>query len=1037
MNAARTRLAVDLGTTWTAAAISDADGTRPLHLGDHGAAVPSVVALDDAGALVVGTAAERILAVNPDRGVREIKRRFGDTTPIVLAGAPHLPDALTAALLAGVAAAAGVNPAATTAVLTHPANWGDYKLDLLRNVAVQAGFADVEVVSEPAAAALHYASTGRLAAGDAVAVYDFGGGTFDAAVVRLEADGPALLGAPQGIERLGGIDIDQVVFSHVAAALGGSLQDLDRNDPDVRRAILRLRADCTTAKELLSADSEATIAVAAPGLHTQVRMTREELEGALRPRIAETVRSLERAVASAGLQMADLAGVVLVGGSSRLPIVSEVVAAETGLPVLLDADAKLVVVLGAALPHGAAQPAAAAGPAMAAASVAAAAATVPLLVPEAPASPTATAPTSRQEPTMSDTPINETAAQPTRGAVPPPPPKKKDEGKINPAVVGGVAAAAAAATAAAVVWGDDLVDAVTGGGDDGDAAAATGDLGDIRTADRAAREADAEAAAALVDESMDVFDEAVAAAAAPAPAAPAFGAPAGGGGGGGGGGSSSGQGSSQRSSAPEQESAGRPNTPPPPPPPAAPADAAPAADGSLAVEDGGMPAGDAPAGDAPAADAPVADQAFEDARATLLDRIGTLDLGEGVDPADAADLQAELAALVERYQPLPGQSTEDALAALRDEYDQRVQDFTQDQKIEALIEEEMRDNAEDAAEETPAEEAPLTVDTDGDGVPDAPAPTDPTAETPADGETPADPTAETPADGGEAGGLPEGWTAIPGVAGMVYLDETGNPVSDQQLVDAGIDPSLPGLGADPDDGGEIAADPDDGGEVDGGDAGPGLGIGLDDLVKPGFEMPTLELDPDLDLTVPGLFEPGLQVDENMILPTVDMDPNFSVGDQPELQVIPLGEPPVGIVDSFEELSEMDLGFSTEVMPSSVDSDSFIQMDPLASQDLLGVDILGDAPMEPIDLGVGINPQVLVDDVPGLLDQGSAIVSDIGDLAGDVHQTLDDAVDLPFEPVLEDARDFVTDSADDVINDLDGLADDAGDTISGIADDIGL
>ncbi|HAP76096.1 MAG TPA: Hsp70 family protein, partial [Acidimicrobiaceae bacterium] len=97
---------------------------------------------------------------------------------------------------------------------------------------------------------------------------DFGGGTFDAAVVRLDASGPVLLGTPQGIERLGGIDIDQVVFSHVAAAVGGGLQQLDRNDPDVRRAILQLRAECTTAKELLSADSEATISVAAPGLHT-------------------------------------------------------------------------------------------------------------------------------------------------------------------------------------------------------------------------------------------------------------------------------------------------------------------------------------------------------------------------------------------------------------------------------------------------------------------------------------------------------------------------------------------------------------------------------------------------------------------------------------------------------------------------------------------------------------------------------------------------------------------------------------------------
>ncbi|HAP76095.1 MAG TPA: molecular chaperone DnaK, partial [Acidimicrobiaceae bacterium] len=179
VNPARTRLAVDLGTTWTAAAVTDAEGTRSLHLGDRGAAMPSVVAVDESGSLVVGAAAERVMATNPDRGAREIKRRFGDTTPLVLAGTPYLPDALTTALLGGVAKAASVDPAATTAVLTHPANWGEYKLELLRNVAVQAGFAEVETVSEPAAAARHYASTGRLQAGDAVVVYDFGGGTFD------------------------------------------------------------------------------------------------------------------------------------------------------------------------------------------------------------------------------------------------------------------------------------------------------------------------------------------------------------------------------------------------------------------------------------------------------------------------------------------------------------------------------------------------------------------------------------------------------------------------------------------------------------------------------------------------------------------------------------------------------------------------------------------------------------------------------------------------------------------------------------------
>jgi len=737
VNADTTRLAVDLGTTWTAAALADADGARALHLGDRGACIPSVIAVDDEKKLVVGHAAERIFAVSPDRGVREVKRRFGDTTPIVLAGTPYSPDALSGAMLSGVAGLAGVDPATTTAVLTHPANWGEYKLDLLRNVASQAGFIGHDLVSEPVAAARHYASSGRLAVGDAVVVYDFGGGTFDAAVVRVEAGGPTILGQPQGIERLGGIDIDQAVFSHVAGALGGSLEALDRNDPDVRRAIQQLRADCTTAKEQLSADSEATVAVTAPGLHTMVRITREELEAVMRPRVADTIRALERAVASAGLQMGDLAGVVLVGGSSRLPIIAEMVTAETGRPTLLDADAKLVVVLGAALPTTVPPESITSPSVLAAASVGAAAAAVSAAISSEAAAPTPTSAneqtTSLQETPMSDPTNPETPNKPGRGSIQPPPPKKskKDEGKINPGVAAGVAAAAVAATAGAVLFGDDVVDAMTGGGDDGGAAPTdveetlTVHQTDLAEAAAAAAAADADAIAGpagVVDESMDAFD------AGPAPSG------AEGGGGGGGGFAPPPAPQAPPAEMPQQftQSDSAPPPPPPPPPPAPPTPPPPPA--AEPVLDLSPPVGATsvtpppppPPPPPPAGASPDAD--FDAAREQLLERIAGLDLGEGVDPDDAAALREELAGMVERFSPDAGQSTDEALAALRDEYDQRVQDFTQDQKIEALIDEQLRDNEAEAevgtesdaatgeaVSDLPAGEEPEEVELDASG----------------------------------------------------------------------------------------------------------------------------------------------------------------------------------------------------------------------------------------------------------------------------------------------------------------------------------
>ena len=707
----RPRFAVDLGTTWTSAARNDG---QPVNLGDRGAAMPSVVARSDAG-FVVGHAAERVLATSPERGVREIKRRFGDTTPVVLDGQPFTPDALTVELLRGAASAAGINPTTTTAVLTHPANWGEYKLDLLRNVAAQAGFADVELISEPAAAALHYAHSGRLHEGDTVAVYDFGGGTFDAVVVRLTAAGPVQLGAPQGLERLGGIDIDQVVFSHVAAAVGGALSALDRNDPDVRRAILALRAECTVAKEQLSSDGEATINVVAHGLSTQVRITRDEMESALRPRIADTITSLERAVASAGLTFGDLAGIVLVGGSSRIPLVGEMVAAGTGRPLLIDADMKLVVVQGAA---------------MTVAGTAAASALTPSS--PAPSAPSASvpardtdpaAPTETKETTMSDTP-NSDGSSSQGGAIPPPPPKKdEDKGSVSAATLIGGAAVAAAAVAGGVLFGDDIVEAVTGGDDE---APTTPDTpADTRTADRAAREAG--------DETMDAFDEVAAAPVVPLPPpAPAANF--------GGGGSDNGGGGGQQQRAPRPESS-----------PAAPQQPT---DSSTA---------------------PAIDPEFEGVRSTLLDRIENLDLGDGVSPEDVQTLKDQLRDTVDRFQPNPGQSAEAALADLRTQYDERVQDFTQDQKIEALIDEQMRDNQADAADPTsPNATDPIMVD---------PSAIDPTID-PSTGES-----------------LPFQDTAMPDPVVTLTAPVPQTMIATEDVM------------SDPDDGGEVASDPDDGGEV--------------------------------------------------------------------------------------------------------------------------------------------------------------------------------------------------------------------------------
>ncbi len=347
-------LGVDLGTTYTAVAVHHDGHPEIVCLGTRAASVPTVVFLRDDEVVLTGDAANRRAVAEPGRVAREFKRRLGDPTPILLGGAPYSPEALMAELLRSVvdtvAERQGGPPDAIT--LTHPANWGPFKLDVLAQTVRLAGLSEVATLSEPEAAAIHYSSTARVEAGEVVAVYDLGGGTFDAAVLRKGPGGFEILGAPEGIDRLGGVDFDQAVFGFVVRALNGALDALDAEDPATLAALARLRQECVEAKEALSGDSHATVPVLLPGLQSEVRITRAELEAMIRPPIGETVRALRRVLDTAGVATEEIKAVLLVGGSSRIPLVAELVEAEVGRPVAVDVHPKHAVALGAALHAG-------------------------------------------------------------------------------------------------------------------------------------------------------------------------------------------------------------------------------------------------------------------------------------------------------------------------------------------------------------------------------------------------------------------------------------------------------------------------------------------------------------------------------------------------------------------------------------------------------------------------------------------------------------------------------------------------------------
>ena len=777
-------LGVDLGTTWTAAAVlNDSAGSNagagpdsagpdttgearpePVMLTARSKAMPSVVALADGAragegadggsadaGLVAGEAAERILASDPTLGAREFKRRLGDETPYIIGSTPVGTEALMAAVLKAAIAHPAVAAAAPDGiervVLTHPANWGEYKLDLVREIARLAGVDEFDTISEPAAAAIEYAAQGRLSVGDAVAVYDFGGGTFDAAVVRLESSGPVIVGRPDGLERLGGIDLDQAVLQHVDQALGGPFAELDVTDVEVRNGLFRLRQECTLAKEALSDATEVSIPVVLPGLNTEVRLTRSEFEAAVAPRLDDTFAALDRAVESTGTTMDELAGVLLVGGSSRLPLVGERLASHTGRPVLVDADPKMVVALGAAGMHHYERLAASAatgradgpdggenGPAGHGADEHAETAVF-----ESPAELAAAV-------KVDKAPRDEKADAAAKAEK-----ERRKRKRTAKRVAGGVAAAGAAAGAAGLAaaavadagplagigplegdfdLGDALGDVADGtkaafGFPTSDPDEANGESGfDPGTLGGVAGAAGADAIRDLLsgDDELDEFIDAggfealsqqpIDVGATPDPSV-GFAGP---GAGPVGVGTAPGPGpamppptfrSAPARPAPPAAPAHRPSAPPQPPaehqvrPPMPPRDHQQPAQGA---ERPPMPPQDH-ATSRPEPAAGLADPELEAVRSQLRERLETWERPEGVDPEDAARLQRDLERLLDRYHRDPEIPIEHAIADLRYEFEDRMRDFAQDQKIDALIEEEEREEAEQQALEDGVEQA--------------------------------------------------------------------------------------------------------------------------------------------------------------------------------------------------------------------------------------------------------------------------------------------------------------------------------------------
>jgi actin-like ATPase involved in cell morphogenesis len=342
-------LGIDFGTSNTVSMLRMPDGRlRPL-LFDGAPLMPTAVYLTPEGQMLVGRDAERHARVDPSRFEPNPKRRIDDG--VVLLGGAELPvPRVFAAVMQQVATEArrqlGGTPEQVR--LTHPARWGEQRRRLLSEAARQAGLGNPQLIAEPVAAASYFTAILRAAVpvGRALAIYDLGGGTFDATVVRRTPAGFQVL-AEEGLADVGGLDFDHAIVELLGRSYSASHPDqwaalVNPTDGNARRHRRMLYEDVRAAKEMLSRVSSADVHL--PVLEVDAHLTREELESLIRPYLERTVTCLARTIAGAGMAPKDLVGIFLVGGSSRIPLAAHLIHTELQVaPTTLEQPETVVV----------------------------------------------------------------------------------------------------------------------------------------------------------------------------------------------------------------------------------------------------------------------------------------------------------------------------------------------------------------------------------------------------------------------------------------------------------------------------------------------------------------------------------------------------------------------------------------------------------------------------------------------------------------------------------------------------------------------
>ncbi|HVF75905.1 MAG TPA: molecular chaperone DnaK [Acidimicrobiales bacterium] len=346
---------IDLGTTNSVVSVLEAGEPTVIPNAEGGRTTPSVVGFSKSGEVLVGEVAKRQAITNPDRTIRSVKRHMGTNWTVDIDGKKYTPQEISARILQKLKrdAEAYLGDTVNQAVITVPAYFDDAQRTATKEAGQIAGLEVLRIINEPTAAALAY---GLDKEGDdqTILVFDLGGGTFDVSILDI-GEGVFEVKSTHGNTQLGGDDWDQRVIDWLVTEFKNT-EGVDLSKDNM--ALQRLKEAAEKAKIELSAVQETTInlpfitATNEGPKHLDMKLTRAEFQRLTADLVEACKGPFEQAIKDAGLTKSDIDHVVLVGGSSRMPAIQELVYNLTGKEPHKGVNPDEVVAIGAAVQAG-------------------------------------------------------------------------------------------------------------------------------------------------------------------------------------------------------------------------------------------------------------------------------------------------------------------------------------------------------------------------------------------------------------------------------------------------------------------------------------------------------------------------------------------------------------------------------------------------------------------------------------------------------------------------------------------------------------